>query len=282
MSFYRLKSNAKINLSLNVLGKKKNKLHRIETLVTFASLHDEILIKCINKKNHLVNFSGRFSKNITKKNTITKLLEILDKKKLLKNKKYFIRVKKNIPQMSGMGGGSMNAATIINYLIHKHKIKISLNEKYEICKKIGSDVILGLDKKISVFNGNKKIFKFKNKIKLNLIIVKPNFGCSTKFIYKKIKSYSKPVFTNYPKSMLDVSNLINLKNDLELVAFKKYPILLNIKKNLLKLPGIEFARMTGSGSSIVGFFITKKTALNGMKKIKKKYKNYWCILSRTI
>ena len=282
MNFHKLKSHAKINLSLNVLEKKKNFFHRIETLVSFISLYDEIFIKSINKKNHLVIFSGKFSKNIKKKNTITELLKILDKKELLKNKKYFINIKKNIPQMSGMGGGSINAATVFNYLIYKHKIQISLNEKYKISKKIGSDMVIGLDKKVSTFDKDNKIFKFRNKIKLNLIIIKPNFGCSTKLIYKKVRSYSKPILTNYSKNTPSISNLTKLKNDLELIAFKKHPILLNIKRNLLKLPDIKFARMTGSGSSIVGFFKTKKAALNGIKKIKKKYKNYWCILSRTI
>ena len=89
MSFYRLKSNAKINLSLNVLGKKKNKLHRIETLVTFVSLYDEILIKCINKKNHLVNFSGRFSKNIKKKKYNNKTFRNFRQKKIIKKQEIF-------------------------------------------------------------------------------------------------------------------------------------------------------------------------------------------------
>ena len=104
MNFVSLKSYAKVNLSLRVL-KKLKKIHKIETLICFINLYDEIYIKQSDHKKHEVIFNGEFSKKIPKKNTVTKLLEILDNKKLLKNKKYFIKIKKNIPQKSGLGGG---------------------------------------------------------------------------------------------------------------------------------------------------------------------------------
>ena len=88
-----IKSHAKINCHLGVLGKLKN-IHKIETLVFFLNLHDEICIKPSTKKKHEIKFIGRFSKNINKNNTIINLLNLLDEKNLLKNKKYFIKIKK--------------------------------------------------------------------------------------------------------------------------------------------------------------------------------------------
>ena len=85
MRFKKIKSYAKINLALNVLG-KSSKLHKIESLVAFINIYDLILIKRINKKNHIVKFRGKFSKNINSNNSVTKLLRILDKKKLLQEK----------------------------------------------------------------------------------------------------------------------------------------------------------------------------------------------------
>ena len=87
MKFEKIKSHAKINLSLNVLGKKKSKLHNLETLVGFLDLHDDIYIKKTNKKNHIIKFTGNFSNKIPKKNTISNLLKILDEAKKLKNQK---------------------------------------------------------------------------------------------------------------------------------------------------------------------------------------------------
>ena len=88
MNFVSLKSYAKINLSLRVLRKLK-KIHQIETLICFINHYDEILIKQSDNKKHEVIFNGKFSKKIPRKNTVTKLLEILDNKKLLKNKKKY-------------------------------------------------------------------------------------------------------------------------------------------------------------------------------------------------
>ena len=90
MNSFKIKSYAKINLALNVTG-KKSKLHNIESLISFIDLHDSITITESNTKQHKINFIGRFSKNISKINTISKLLKILDNKKLLNNKKFEIK-----------------------------------------------------------------------------------------------------------------------------------------------------------------------------------------------
>ena len=79
-----IKSYAKINLSLNVLGKDKNNFHNIRSIVSFLNLHDEIYIHPINKKKHIIKFSGPFSKNLSKNNTVQQLLDILEKKKYFK------------------------------------------------------------------------------------------------------------------------------------------------------------------------------------------------------
>ena len=118
MKFNKLKSHAKINLALNVIG-KSSFLHKIETIVAFVSLHDEIQIKNIKSKKHIISFNGKFSHNIGKKNTVSKLLEILERKGFLRNIKFIIKIKKKIPIKAGLGGGSMNAANILRYLFKK-------------------------------------------------------------------------------------------------------------------------------------------------------------------
>ncbi len=282
MSISKINSYAKINLSLGVLGKLKNKLHRIESLVSFIDLHDEISIQQINKKKHKVFFYGRFSKNIPNKNTISKLLELLDRQNFLKNKKYLIKIKKNIPLKSGMGGGSMNASSVLRYFINKNKLLLNTSQISQMANKIGSDVMLGIEKKNLILQGNRKLFRSNKKIGLYTIIIKPNFGCSTEKIYKNIKSFSKPALNKNKNKLFSVSNIISLKNDLEKATFKKYPFLANIKQNMLNLPKVKFVRMTGSGSSLLAYFNSKKASLNAAKLLKKKYKNYWCILSKTI
>ena len=282
MSISKIKSYAKINISLGVLGTLNSKLHKIESLVSFINLYDEIFLSELKKNKHKVIFYGKFSNKIPIKNTITRLLNILDKSNLLKKKKYLIKVNKKIPLKSGMGGGSMNASSILKYFIKKNRLNLTNKQILKISNKLGSDVILGMEKKNTLLQGNGKLIRYNNKIGLYVVILKPRFGCSTEKIYRNIKNFSRPVLNKKNNSIFYISNLVNLKNDLENVAFKKYPILLNIKKNMLNLPKVKFVRMTGSGSSILGYFNSKKASLNGVKILKKKYKNYWCISSRTI
>tara|TARA_Y100000590_G_scaffold957_1_gene1238 strand:- start:4467 stop:5315 length:849 start_codon:yes stop_codon:yes gene_type:complete len=282
MPVFKIKSHAKINLSLGILGKLKSKLHKIESVISFIDLHDEIFIQEIKKKKHIVIFYGKFSKTISSKNTITNLLNILDKKNILKNKKYLIKINKNIPLKSGMGGGSMNASSVLRYFLKRNKIRLSKKQILKISNEVGSDVIIGMEKKNSFLNTDEKLFIYNKKIKLYTLIIKPKFGCSTKKIYKNIKNFSQPTLFKKNNKILTINTLANLKNDLEKVAFKKYPILFNIKRDILNLSKVKFARMTGSGSSIIGYFQSKKALLNGAKILRKKYKNYWCILSKTI
>ena len=282
MSLTKIKSNAKINLSLGVLGKLNSKFHKIESFISFIDLCDDIQINQISEKNHKVFFYGKFSKNIPKNNTIATLLKILDSKKLLKDKKYLIKINKKIPLESGMGGGSMNAASILKYFLKKKIIKLNRKRINKIANQIGSDVILGLEKKNSILKGNGQILRSKTKLNLYLLIIKPNFGCSTKNIYKGVKTYSKPALFNSHKKTFYLNNLLNLKNDLEQPAFNKYKELNEIKRTMLNLPKVLFVRMTGSGSSIIGYFKSKKTTINAAKLLKKKYRNYWYNISKTI
>ena len=137
-----IKSYSKINLHLGILGKIKSGLHKIESLIIFSDVFDLISVKEINTKKHRIFFYGNFAKKVPKKNTISSLLNLLDKKNLLKGRKYLIKIKKNIPTKSGMGGGSMNAATILSFFLMKKKIQIKKIDIPKICSSIGSDVIL--------------------------------------------------------------------------------------------------------------------------------------------
>jgi 4-diphosphocytidyl-2-C-methyl-D-erythritol kinase len=281
MLSFKIKSYAKINLALNVVGKNK-KLHKIESLISFIDLHDLIYLKKIKKINHKVIFKGKFSKNIGKVNTITNLLKLLDEKNFLNNKKFDITIVKNVPQESGMGGGSMNAASLINFFIKQKILKIKKNELKKLTSQIGSDVILGIKPINTVLLPNGDMKKYNNDIKFYTLVVKPNFGCSTKYIYSKVKSFSKSQFSHPKQKMFEVKYLKGLNNDLEKIAFKKYPKLKKIKLFLSNTPNNMFVRMSGSGSSIVAYFDSKRSCGNAYSQFKRKFSSHWCIVSKTI
>ena len=276
-----IRSYAKINLALNVIKKISN-FHKIESIVSFISLHDEILIKRIISKNHIIFFTGKFSKNIGKINTVSNLLSILDNKKLLKNKKFKIKIKKNIPIQAGLGGGSMNAASILNYLIKKKIVRINQKQIVDICKLVGSDVVLGLNSTNTIINYKDRIKRFANDKKIYTLIVKPTIGCSTKRVYSKLTKFNKPKFNKPNKQMFNLNFLKKMTNSLEPIVFSMHRKLKNIKFFLERSTCAEFVRMTGSGSALVAYFYSKEKCDNAKRHFNKKYKNYWCISSKTI
>ena len=279
MSYIKIKSHAKINLALNIVGKTK-KLHKIESIVSFLDLHDEIRIKKINQKNNKIKFFGKFSKGIKSKNTVSELLKNIEKKKLFKEK-FQITIKKNIPSEAGLGGGSMNAASVLNFFIKKKLLKRK-KEILEIANAIGSDVVLGLYKKNLVLKSNNEIKVIPSKKKFNILLVKPSFGCSTKRIYSKVKKFYKPEFNTKIDNLMRSDFLREKKNDLEPIAIESYPKLKILKDFLDKLPNTEFVRMTGSGSTIIAYFNSLEKCKEASKKVSKQFRNYWCKTSKTI
>ena len=279
------KASGSLNCTTMVYPNKRVKTSAkiLKNVSIFIELHDLIFIKKIKSKKHKIIFYGKFSKKINKKNTVTNLFKVLAEKKFLMNKKFYVKIKKNIPQKSGLGGGSMNAASILSFLIKK-KI-IHLQKEYNLnnlTKLIGSDVILGMKPENSVLLSKGEIKRFPSSGKFHILLAKPNFGCSTKYIYSKVKLYNKPKFNPANKKMFKSNYLINLRNDLEKIAFFKYPRLKKIKLFLEKMPNTIFVRMSGSGSTIVAYYNSKKACHFAKNKFKIKFKSDWCITSKTI
>ena len=242
-------------------------------------LSDKIFINKINSNSHKILFTGKYSQGISKKNTIKKLLNLLDKEKKLKNNKYRIVIKKEIPQQSGMGGGSMNAASLLSFFYKKNLLKLGDIKKYAI--KTGSDVILGLNNIPKIQYTNGFIRELDGVKKYIVLIVKPSFGCSTKKIYLNNETFSRGEFKNTKGNILK-NVILHGKNDLEKSAFKLYPALKKIKELLLKNKQAKFVRMTGSGSAIIMYFNSNKYAKNALKIYKRKLNNCLCILTKII
>jgi 4-diphosphocytidyl-2-C-methyl-D-erythritol kinase len=284
---FKIKSYCKINLSLRVIKKLNNNYHNIISLITFCDLHDVISISKTRSSRDKISFSGKFKKGINKKsNTVTKILNLLRRAKLLENQTFKINIRKNIPHGSGLGGGSSNAADLLNYFNSKMKLKLSKKKIKQLANQIGFDVPVNLERKNTLLTGKRdEILRLNQKFKLNLLIVYPNLICSTKRIYEK----NKKVSLSTPQSFFCIKNnkkLINLlkneNNDLEEAVIKIYPKVKKIIDYIKSIKGCYFSRITGSGSACFGIFSNMKNAIYAQKLIKLKYPNYWCVVSKTI
>ena len=232
MRVFLINSYCKINISLRVIKKLKNGLHKINTFITFARIFDQIYLKEIKNTKDKISFYGKFKNKISKSNnTISRILDLLRKNNFIKKIYFEIKVKKNIPTKSGLGGGSMNAASLLTFLVKKYNLRIKQKDLFKLAAKVGSDVIVGLKFQNVFFNsGSNTIKRYKNKLNLFVLLVKPDVNCSTKLIYSKNRKFSK----QYKNK--DISKFGNFfekdVNDLEKVTFKIYPKIKRLKDNL--------------------------------------------------
>ena len=287
MKNFKIKSYCKINLSLKVLKKLKNGYHNIMSLITFCDLHDIISISKISSSKDKISFSGKFKKGIDKeKNTATKVLSLLRKSQIIENQAFKINIQKNIPHGSGLGGGSSNAAGLLNYFNSKMRLKLDKKKIKKLASKIGFDVPISLERRNTFLTGKKdEIIRFNQKFKLNLLIVYPGLICSTRKIYKKNRKISllKPQSLFYLKNNKKLINFLkNEHNDLEKVVTEVYPKISEIINYIKLQKGCYFSRITGSGSACIGIFSNKKNAIYAQKLVKLKYPKYWCVVSKTI
>jgi|TARA_B100001964_G_C14168320_1_gene570205 4-diphosphocytidyl-2-C-methyl-D-erythritol kinase len=287
MKAFLIQSFCKINLSLRVINRLKTGLHKIQSLITFANLFDKISVQETNSTKDRIKFSGKFKYSISsQKNSIKKTMDILREYNYLKNKKFIINVKKNIPHSAGLGGGSMNSATLINFFLSTYKLNISQKKLLTIAYKIGSDVPLGLKiKNTFLISSNKYLVRTKSKLNLYVLLVNPGIKCLSKNIYFRnrrfSKSYPKKIFSNFYK-LFDLKKIKLDRNDLEQVVFKIYPKIKTLNDFIKEQENCIFSRMTGSGSTCVGYFNKLTSAKKAKKNIQRKFPSYWCVTAKTI
>ncbi len=191
---------------------------------------------------------------------MNKLFNILDDQRLLNNTKFQIKIKKNNTSTSWSWWRLYECSKYSYFLIKRKFLKLSKKKILEITNLIGSDVILGITPNNTVLSSNNIIKKFSRGPNFHTLLIRPNFGCSTKKIYSGVKNFSKPILNNPRKNMMNLKSLLRYKNDLEKIAFTKYPKLKILKSFLENLNQPLFVRMTGSGSVIVAYYQKNKIA----------------------
>ena len=199
-----------------------------------------------------------------------------------------INIKKNIPVAAGMAGGSTNAAAVLVIMNKLFNVNASLEVLKEIGLKIGADVPYCIEGGTALCEGIGEIITplkpFENKI---LVVLKPNFGVSTKEVYTNLD-------INKIRKHVNIEGLIqamenddldyvskNMKNVLENVTLKKHTILKNIKEDMRK-SGALGAMMSGSGPTVFAFFDDMLTAQRAFEFLKGKYKYSDVYITRTI
>jgi 4-diphosphocytidyl-2-C-methyl-D-erythritol kinase len=243
------KANAKINLYLEVLGKRTDGYHDIETIMQEIDLSDELEFNFVDENKIDLHVEGPYAVSGGKDNLVYKACELI-KKEFKINQGVEIRLIKNIPFGAGLGGGSSDAATCIKVLCQKWNITTNQQDLCNMTSKLGADIPFFLLGGRCFAEGiGEKLTQMKNAEKYPIVLVFPNIELPTKAVYKKLTKYNKKCSIT---KILDRYNAReNLFNRLEEPALTIAPEIENIKKLLIDL-GATSSLMSGSGSSVFG------------------------------
>ena len=263
---------AKINVFLDVTKKYKNNFHRIESIFFETNLKDELICSKNSSQECIVRDTTNFIDS--KSNLINKAYEVFFDYTKIKKIGLDIELKKNIPLGGGLGGGSSDAAGILKILNRYCNTHFSSQKLKEIAKHIGADVPYFIDGGTQKITGFGEITRNINNPQIHFysLMVFPETKIPTPFAYQCLDE-DKLIFNSYEnqtklKMMIKAIKTGNynlfissLYNKFEKSIFIRFSELQTIKNDILK-SGADGALMSGSGSTIIGFF-------NSCKKMKK-------------
>ena len=268
-------SPAKINLFLEVLSKRKDNYHELNSLICFCDIGDFIEVK---KSNVLrIEVLGPFSKKLSfNENIIIKTHKIISRYFKIGN--FNIKLFKNLPISSGIGGGSSNAATFFKIVEKKLNLNIKTSIKNKILLEIGADVPVCYHQKFCIISGIGDKIKFLPPIEESyILLINPLVEVSTKDIFNELKIFSekKTKLDGINKKHIFLKKIIESKNDLEKTAKLKYPVICDVLETLSKDFNALFVRMSGSGATCFGIFKSKLDLDNAYNRIIEIRKNWW-------
>ena len=279
----KIKAYAKINIALDVVGKRDDGYHLLKMIMQTVDLYDIIeLEKCNSGINLKCN---KHYVPTDEKNLAYKAAKLFMEAYSIESG-VNINIIKNIPVSAGLAGGSTDGAAVIKLMNKMFNINAGDDELEKIALKIGADVPYCINGGTALCEGiGEKITKlkpFKDKI---VVLVKPPFGVSTKEVYKAF-DLSRVVF--HPKTS-EIINAMenddvyfvanNMKNLLENVTLKKHRVISNIKSDMNDNGAIS-SMMSGSGPTVFAFFDDMLKAQKCYDEMKKKFKDVY--ITRTI
>lgn len=248
--------NAKINLGLNIVEKRADGYHNLETIFYPIQLQDALEVKASSKDaetDYTLHIKGTPIAGEASDNLVVKAYLLLKEKYQLPP--VDIHLFKHIPMQAGLGGGSADGAFMIKLLNEKFRLGMSLSEMEETSSRLGADCAFFIQNQPVFATGIGDCFE---PIRLSLaeyhlVLIKPSVSVPTRDAFARIKPHRpeqslKEIITQPVETWRDT-----MKNDFEDSVFALYPEIAAIKDKLYDL-GAVYASMSGSGSSVYGIF----------------------------
>jgi len=281
-----VKAPAKINLFLEVLGRRSDGYHNLRSIIVPVSVYDYIELDAVKGKGLLYDYSDKSTIPLETLQIVRDgdNLAVKAAREFIKEVGFDgqirLKLEKHIPVGSGMGGGSADAAAVLKGLNDLCRAGLTVERLKRIGAGLGSDIPALIQGGVVILEGKGDIVSPINMVgdaydkSWWLVILYPFFQISTKDIYSRhILSLTsddekyKKIVCSVEKG--DVYGIIgNLKNDLQETVFHKYPVIEIIVEKIRKAGALD-AMVSGSGSSVFGLARDKQHAENILKELKK-------------
>lgn len=279
----REKAYAKVNITLDVVGKREDGYHLLKMIMQNIDIYDVITIEKIESGIEIT--CNKPYVPTDERNLAYKAAKLF-KDAFNITSGVSINIKKNIPVAAGLAGGSTDCAAVLKIMNKLFQVNADNEKLMELGVKLGADVPYCIDGGTALCEGIGEILTplkpFKNHI---IVLVKPPFGVSTKEVYKnfdlgRVKNHPE---TDKVITYMNEDNLYevakNMKNLLENVTLKKHKVISSIKSEMESLGAIK-AMMSGSGPTVFAFFDDMMKAQRCYDEMKKKYNDTF--ITRTV
>ncbi|MBE6007619.1 MAG: 4-(cytidine 5'-diphospho)-2-C-methyl-D-erythritol kinase [Lachnospiraceae bacterium] len=276
MTSILLKARAKINLTLDVTGKREDGYHFVKMIMQTISLCDTVLIKKVHKPGIWLKCDVKWlpcdERNIAYK-AAALMIETFGIKQGVS-----ISIRKRIPVAAGLAGGSADCAAVIKGMNDIFELGLDEQSLMEIGSKLGSDVPFCIMEGTALAEGTGNILtRLEPCPELNMVLVKLPVSVSTATVYKNLNCYELPFHPDTEKMLCSIKNkdvgdiASGLSNVLETVTIKMHPRIDNIKNKLIE-NGALGSVMSGSGPTVFGIFADRQTACDAADKIRAELK----------
>ena len=274
MDSIRLKARAKINLGLDVLGKREDGYHEVRMVMQTIGIYDRLILTKIPEEEILITSNLAFLP-VNENNLIYKAI------KLLKDEYHFpggisVDLNKFIPVAAGMAGGSTDAASTMFGVNRLFGLNLSMGKMMELGVRLGADVPYCVMRGTALAEGiGEKLTRITPVPHMWILIAKPQINVSTRLVYEQLDMggiQKHPDIDGIIRAIeaQDVVRIAqSMGNVLENVTVPLYPVIETIKQDMLSHGAIN-AMMSGSGPTVFGIFPDEQTTLACQAFLKKK------------
>ncbi len=272
-----VKSYAKINISLNVVKKREDGYHELDSLMIPIDLHDSLIFSILKSSDDNFVTVDDYSEGLGHYNLASSAIDALSEKYGF-NEKFRVYIHKVIPMQAGLGGGSSNAAFTLKTVNNILKLGATEEELMKIAAPLGADIPFFIPCTPSRCKGiGEKLEPITIKNNYYVLLVKPSAGCSTKevFALADSKPYNHVDIDNVVKALEtgdDDLLAASIGNSLEEAAMKVVPEIASIKQALLD-KGLKIVLMSGSGSTVFAL----STDYSALKKVAKEFEDKYFV-----